>query len=110
MHTGLKLVDTRRAAGSFKSRKPPEIEGSGYVVKSLEAALWAFHHTDSFRDGCLLAVNLGDDADTTGAIFGQLAGAFYGAEDLPASWRQKLAHRDLIESFAQQLWAASKAV
>ena len=86
-----------------KSRKPPQIEGSGYAVKSLEAALWAFHHTDSFREGCLLAVNLGDDADTTGAIFGQLAGAFYGAEDLPVSWRQKLAHRDLIKSFAQQL-------
>jgi len=71
------------AAGSFKSRKPPEIEGSGYVVKRLEAAPWAFHHTDSFRDGCLLAVNLGDDADTTGAIYGQLAGAFYGADELP---------------------------
>ncbi len=92
-----------------KSRKPPQIEGSGYAVKSLEAALWAFHHTDSFREGCLLAVNLGDDADTTGAIFGQLAGAFYGAEDLPVSWRQKLAHRDLIESFAQQLWSTSQA-
>ena len=97
------------AAGSFKSRKPPEIEGSGYVVKSLEAALWAFHHTDSFRDGCLLAVNLGDDADTTGAVYGQLAGAFYGEEELPLSWRQKLAHRGLIESFALQLWSASKA-
>ena len=97
------------AAGSFKSRKPPEIEGSGYVVKTLEAALWAFHHTDSFREGCLLAVNLGDDADTTGAVYGQLAGAFYGAEELPISWRQKLAHSGLIELFAQQLWSASKA-
>ncbi len=66
------------AAGSFKQRKPPEIMGSGYVVKCLEAALWAFYNTNSFREGCLLAVNLGDDADTTGAVFGQLAGAYYG--------------------------------
>ena len=50
--------------------------GTGYVVKSLEAALWAFHKSDCFEDGCLLAVNLGDDAETTGAIFGQLAGVF----------------------------------
>ena len=52
------------AAGSFKINQPPEIIGSGYVVKSLEAALWAFYHSTDFRDGCLLAVNLGDDADT----------------------------------------------
>ncbi len=63
------------AAGSFKERKPPEIEGSGYVVKCLEAALWAFYNSNSFREGCLLAINLGDDADTTGAVYGQLAGA-----------------------------------
>jgi ADP-ribosyl-[dinitrogen reductase] hydrolase len=71
------------AAGSFKSKGPPEIKGSGYVVESLEAALWAFSRSDSFREGALLAVNLGDDADTTGAIYGQLAGAFYGEEAIP---------------------------
>ena len=57
------------ARGSFKHHEPPTIKGTGYVVKSLEAALWAFHKTDSFRDGCLLAVNLGNDADTTGAVY-----------------------------------------
>ena len=56
------------AAGSFKLRQPPEIKGTGYVVKSLEAALWAFYNSSSFAEGCLLAVNLGDDADTTGAV------------------------------------------
>src|ERR1700757_898149 len=61
------------ASGSFKRREPPVIAGSGYVAKSLEAALWAFHRSSDFREGCLLAVNLGDDADTTGAIYGQLA-------------------------------------
>ena len=66
------------AGGSFSLREPPEIKGTGYVVKSLEAALWAIHRSNDFREGALLAVNLGDDADTTGAIYGQLAGAHYG--------------------------------
>jgi ADP-ribosyl-[dinitrogen reductase] hydrolase len=81
--------------------------GTGYVVRSLEAALWAFYRSDSFRDGCLLAVNLGDDADTTGAIFGQLAGAYYAEDGIPQSWRGKLAKRELIESFADRLFALS---
>ena len=95
------------AAGSYKRKKPPEIEGTGYVVKSLEAALWAFYQSDSFRSGCLLALNLGDDADTTGAVFGQLAGAYYGEDSIPQSWRDKLAKKRLIESFADQLFALS---
>ena len=92
------------AAGSFKRREPPEIEGSGYVVRSLEAALWAFHNGDSFEEGVLLAVNLGDDTDTTGAVYGQLAGAFYGEEAIPNRWRSKLAHRALIEGYAERLF------
>ena len=64
-------------AGCFKSRNPREIRGSGYVVDCLEAALWAFYNSNSFREGCLLAVNLGDDADTTAAMYGQIAGACY---------------------------------
>jgi len=91
------------AAGSFKRLKPPEIKGTGYVVKCLEAALWAFYNSDSFRDGCLLAVNLGDDADTTGAVYGQIAGAHYGVDGIPEDWRRKLAHAELITSFADDL-------
>ncbi len=82
------------AAGSFKKRNPPDIRGTGYVVQSLEAALWAFYSSESFREGLLLAVNLGDDADTTGAVYGQIAGAYYGEEGIPASWRSKLARRE----------------
>ncbi|MBI1927735.1 ADP-ribosylglycohydrolase family protein [Candidatus Poribacteria bacterium] len=95
------------AMGSFKFGNPPEIQGTGYVVKSLEAALWAFYQSHSFREGCLLAVNLGDDADTTGAVYGQLAGAFYGHQGLPPSWRAQLAHRHLIESYAECLFDLS---
>jgi ADP-ribosylglycohydrolase len=91
------------AAGSFKRLKPPRIKGTGYVVKCLEAALWAFYSSDSFREGCLLAVNLGDDADTTGAVYGQIAGAYYGEDGIPEDWCRKLAHIELIKSFADGL-------
>lgn len=94
------------AAGSFKRKEPPEIEGSGYVVRSLEAALWAFYESGSFEEGCLLAVNLGDDADTTAAVYGQLAGAFYGEEGIPERWLAKLVHRPLIEDYASKLFDA----
>ncbi len=96
------------AAGSFKRRQPPEIKGSGYVVESLEAALWAFCRSDSFREGCLLAVNLGDDADTTGAVYGQLAGVFYGECGIPARWLARVARRQTIETFAERLFALSR--
>jgi ADP-ribosyl-[dinitrogen reductase] hydrolase len=95
------------ASGSFKHKNPPQIRGAGYVVRSLEAALWAFYHGRTFRKGCLLAVNLGDDATTTGAVYGQLAGAFYGEQAIPESWRSKLAFRNLIESFADRLFELS---
>jgi ADP-ribosyl-[dinitrogen reductase] hydrolase len=95
------------AAGSFRRKAPPEIRGSGYVVESLEAALWAFHQSSDFRDGCLRAVNLGNDADTTGAVYGQLAGAYYGASDIPEEWRSRIALKDLIESAATRLYEAS---
>ncbi|MGW8318286.1 MAG: ADP-ribosylglycohydrolase family protein [Candidatus Promineifilaceae bacterium] len=92
------------AAGSFSVHQPPRIKGSGYVVRSLEAALWAFYHTHTFRDGCLLAANLGDDADTTAAVYGQLAGAFYGVEAIPERWRARLAERSIIEWLATELF------
>ena len=91
------------AAGSFRRREPPEIRGSGYVVQSLEAALWAFHKTESFAAGALGAVNLGDDADTTGAVYGQLAGAYYGVQDVPEDWLEKLVMKETIVEFADGL-------
>ncbi len=86
------------ARGSFKHKSPPEIRGSGWVVQSLEAALWAFHSSDSFAEAVLKAVNLGNDADTTGAVCGQLAGAYWGESGIPERWRNGLARRDLIET------------
>ena len=92
------------ADGSFKRRNPPEIRGAGYVVDALEAALWAFHHSRDFREGALLAVNLGDDADTTGAIYGQTGGAYYGVEAIPSEWRQILTMSAEIVAMADNLF------
>jgi ADP-ribosylglycohydrolase len=91
------------AAGSFRDREPPNIVGSGYVVKSLEAALWAFHDAKDFQEAVLRAVNLGDDADTTGAVCGQFAGACWGESGIPKEWRERLARKDMIEKGLQGL-------
>ena len=74
------------------------------MIPSLEAALWAFHKSSDFRDGALRAVNLGDDADTTGAIYGQIAGAYYGADAIPVEWREKLAWESEIDKLAAELY------
>jgi ADP-ribosylglycohydrolase len=100
----------RVAAGSFKTKRPAEIRGTGYVVDALEAALWAFQGTDSFEAGALAAVNLGDDADTTGAIYGQLAGAYYGLNAIPDRWRGTLALREQIIALADDLLGLSESV
>ena len=98
------------AAGSFKVKNPPEIAGTGYVVKAIEAALWAFYRSASFREGCLLAANLGDDADTTAAIYGQLAGAYYGYLDIPEEWRSRIVLNKTILDFADRLYQLSLSV
>ena len=91
------------AAGSFKGKERREISSSGYVVHTLEAARWAFHHSTTFRDGAVLAVNLAGDADTVGAVYGQLAGAHYGAAGIPTEWLAPLAQRNQIEALADRL-------
>lgn len=96
------------AQGSFKEKDPPQTRGTGYVVQSLEAALWAFDRASSFREAILLAVNLGGDADTTAAISGQLAGAFYGSGSLPMNWCNRLAERERLANYAQALFEGSE--
>ena len=96
------------AGGSFKHKEPPEVRGTGYVVESMEAALWAFYKTQSFREGALLAANLGDDADTTTAIYGQIAGAHYGAEAIPVEWRELLAMATEITEMADRLYGHAR--
>ncbi|MBF0239047.1 MAG: ADP-ribosylglycohydrolase family protein [SAR324 cluster bacterium] len=95
------------AQGSFRHKQPPQIQGTGYVVQSLEAALWAFYHSQNFEEGLLKAVNLGDDADTTGAVYGQIAGAFYGIDGIPQRWRTKVAWNTQITQMANKLYELS---
>ena len=89
--------------GSWRGKQRTDIRSSGYVAHSLEAALWCVASTASFEEAVLLAANLGDDADTTAAITGQLAGALYGAAGIPAKWLERLAWRARIASLAQAL-------
>lgn len=95
------------ASGAFIAKPDSDIRGNGYSVDSLEAALWCFFNTDSFEQAVLRAANLGEDADTTAAIAGQIAGAFYGAAAIPADWLGKLSMREDIEQFADKLYLLS---
>ena len=82
------MISKTSLCGSFKKLGGYDdgIRGKGYIVAALQAALWAFWSTNSFGEGALAAVNLGDDTDTTAAIYGQLAGAVYGYKSLPPHW------------------------
>lgn len=90
-------------SGEWKVKKRAHIKSTGYVIDTLEAALWAVEATDSFADAVLLAVNLGGDADTVGAVTGQLAGARYGQRGIPKKWMKRLAWSDRIAALARDL-------
>ena len=91
------------ASHDYRTKSEREIRGTGYVVESLEAALWCFAATSDFRSAILRAANLGNDADTTAAICGQVAGAFYGHASIPEPWRNKLTMHDDIVDMADRL-------
>jgi ADP-ribosyl-[dinitrogen reductase] hydrolase len=97
------------AEGSWRSKVAAEIESTGYVVHTIEAALWAVHSTRTFEAAILAGVNLGHDADTVGAVAGQIAGAIYGASSIPQRWRLRLHEGQRIEELARLLQAAGKA-
>ncbi len=96
-----------RVSGFRPGQVRRDVRGSGYAVASLHAAFWAVSRTSSFRDAVLLAANLGEDADTTAAVAGQIAGALYGASTIPAAWHDRLAWREPIQSVAAELFRAS---
>ena len=80
----------------------------GHAPRSLHAALWALAHHHDFASGALAAVNLGDDADTVGAIYGQLAGAHFGLSSMPVEWREQVVKRDEIRAMAGELLMLSE--
>lgn len=91
------------AIEDWKARSASDISSSGFVLSTLEAALWSFFTTSSFQEGALKVVNLGDDADTVGAVYAGLAGAFYGFEAIPTEWVNGLQKKDVIQRISSEL-------
>ncbi|GAB0495368.1 hypothetical protein MMPV_006668 [Pyropia vietnamensis] len=98
-----------RASYHAGGRDGVGIRGTGYVVNSLKAALWTVWSAADYRDAVLRAANLGDDADTTAAIAGALAGALWGEEGIPSEWRAKLAWADRVGRMGEELEGAAAA-
>lgn len=99
---------SRISEARFLDNSYSQLTGSGYVIESLESALWCFMNSNSFEECVLMAANIGNDADTTAAIAGQIAGAFYGLENIPSHWVDKLAMKDEILEIASKLANAGK--
>ena len=91
------------ARGNYREKNKADIHPSADAALCLEAALWAFSRTDSYEQGCLLVVNMGDDSDTTAAVYGQIAGAYYGYDAIPPAWREEIAEPALLRSTALSL-------
>jgi ADP-ribosyl-[dinitrogen reductase] hydrolase len=104
----LKMHTNEKITGDLIFKTREQIKSSGYVIDTLEATLWAFFTTDSFEDGLIKIVNLGDDADTVGAVFGTLAGAFYGVEAIPERWLSALQKRSMVDGVFADLWEMTK--
>jgi hypothetical protein len=94
--------------GRYRAKDPAVIKAGNHIIDTLEFVLWAFDRTDSFADGALLVANGGENSDVAGAVYGQLAGAYYGVEAIPAAWRNSLIKKDLIESLALRLLDQTK--
>ncbi len=89
--------------GAYEHRDPPEITGGGGILQALEAAMWAFHRSETFRDGVLLAANLGRDSDVVAATYGQVAGAYHGVSAIPGIWRNSLIKQEVLINSADRL-------
>lgn len=87
----------------FCDLEEADIKSSGYVVHTLEAAIWCFLNTDNYKDCVLKAVNLGEDTDTVGAVAGGLAGLYYGYKEIPKEWIDVIPKKDWIEELALDL-------
>ena len=88
---------------SFKILNEDKIKSSGYVVDTLEAALWCFLNTDNYKECVLKAVNLGDDTDTVGAVAGGMAGLYYGIEEVPNEWLEVIPKNEEILELIEKM-------
>ncbi|NLM45062.1 MAG: hypothetical protein GX201_13815, partial [Clostridiales bacterium] len=94
----------RLESNNFKELPVDDIKSDGYVVSTLEAAIWCLLNTDDYKSCVLKAINLGSDTDTVGAVAGGLAGIKYGYEAIPNEWKRKMAKRDFIENLCKELY------
>ena len=92
----LKMYSRLIDLNTFKKTPSEQIKSSGYVVDTMEAAVWSLITTDSYETAVLKAVNLGDDTDTVGEVAGGLAGLYYGYENIPAAWLEAIQCREWI--------------
>ena len=101
------FAGNRSQTGPGEELKREQVNNSGWAVSTLEAALWAFNTTENFADGLIAAVNLGGDSDSIGAVYGQLAGAYYGFDAIPDRWVKAIKTwrkvDELIEGFLDAL-------
>ena len=92
-----------RNVAELKAIPESQINSGGYVIHSMEAALWCLANTASYEECVLKAVNLGDDTDTTAAIAGGLAGIYYGYENIPEKWKKAIVRREWIEELCRSM-------
>lgn len=98
----------KKLKGNVLDKSYEELSGRGDAVSCLESALWCFYHSTSFEEGLLMAVNLGEDTDTTGAVFGQIAGAYYGIKGIPQKYLNGLWDKELLYKVARALYTKDK--
>ena len=100
-HENLEYYDRLRDLAAFAALPENGIRSTGYVVDTLEAAIWSLANTGSFEDALLKAVNLGHDTDTVGAVAGGLAGLYYGCDAIPEDWLTAIQRREWIEGLCE---------
>lgn len=101
-------VLSRLLKDNIYEKKIGAIRSNGYVISTLEAAIWSLMNSDKFESAVLDAVNLGEDSDTTGAVTGGLAALYYGFDAIPVRWLNELARKEDIENLCVQFFAALK--
>lgn len=96
--------------GSWINLKYEELPNTPYVIDTIISALWCFYNTNSFKDAIVKAVNLGGDADTIGAVTGQIAGAYYGLNNIPQKWIDIITHSKQLQDIAYDLNYVNKNI
>lgn len=91
-----------RSVSDWTFKTDVDIKSSGWVIDTLESAMWAFFKFETWADGALAVVNLGEDSDSAGAVYGALAGIFYGVEAIPQRWVDAMQNADLIREIAEK--------